>query len=141
MASIVMMIGGALVNALAFTGGNYLFSMFDKSGALAESKRHNAALEKLSQEQASFNIKRAENLDWLNAQNARKQKAVNEVYSVNSAFNEYKKLYGAEPSLPHPNLKNPELEYTPSNEQKNYELLVAGAGAAATVVTAVNLIK
>ena len=133
MATIVMMVGGALVNALAFTGGNYLFSMFDKNGAAAESKRHNAALEKFSQEQADFNIKRAKNLDWLNTQNARKQRATNELYSVNSAFNEYKKIYGAAPAFPHPNLKAPQLEYTPSDEQKKYELIFTGVGTAASV--------
>ena len=31
MAAIGMMIGGAIVNALAFTGGNYLFSFFGRS--------------------------------------------------------------------------------------------------------------
>ena len=114
-----MMITGAVVNALAFTGGNYLFSMVNKNDAAAEAKRHNAALEKFSQEQADFNIKRAKNLDWLNEQNSRKQEATNELYSVNSAFDVYKKLYGSAPELPHPNLQSPELDYTPSDDQKS----------------------
>jgi len=45
MAAIGMMIGGAVVNALAFTGGNYLSSMFEKSGeAEEERKRHDLAI-------------------------------------------------------------------------------------------------
>ena len=40
MAAIGMMVGGALVNALAFTGSNYLFSSLSSS---EERKRHNLA--------------------------------------------------------------------------------------------------
>ena len=60
MATIGMMIGGAVVNALAFTGGNYLFSMLGRSGeAEKERKRHNMAIEALQH-------KRQLRLDYLN---------------------------------------------------------------------------
>jgi len=49
MAAIGMMIGGAVVNALAFTGGNYLFSMIGKSGE-AEKER------KLSSSSSGLNL-------------------------------------------------------------------------------------
>lgn len=134
MATVIMMVAGAVVNALAFTGGNYLFSMIDKNGASAEAKRHNAALEKLSQEQADYNIKRAKNLDWLNTQNARKQDATNELYSVNDAFDTYKKLYGQEPTeMPHQDLREPKLDYTPSDQQKMYENAFTTIGTIASV--------
>ena len=48
MATIAMMVGGALVNAFAFTGGNYLFSMLrghDESARI-EQARHNEAMER-----------------------------------------------------------------------------------------------
>jgi hypothetical protein len=129
-----MMVGGAIINSIAFTGGNYLFSLMDKNGAQQEAKRHNAAMEKFSKDQVEYNIKRAKNQDWLNAQAARKQEATNELYSVNSAFDQYKKLYGDPPKeLPHPNLKAPALEYTPSEDQKRYEMLFVGAGTTAAV--------
>lgn len=133
MASVLMMVGGAIINSIAFTGGNYLFSMMDKNGAQAESKRHNAAVEKLNAEQADYNIKRAKNQDWLNTEIARKQEATNELYSVNSAFGKYKELYGKEPEVPHPVLKEPEFDYTPSDEQKRYENMFTGAATVATV--------
>ena len=141
MASVVMMVAGAVINAVAFTGGNYLFSMIDKNGAQAEAQRHNAAIEKLNREQTDYNIKRSKNLDWLNAQNARKQEATNELYSVNSAFDTYKKLYGQEPALPHPNLQEPTLDYIPSDEQQKYETVFVGVGTAASVVGAVATFK
>ena len=40
MASIAMLLGGAAVNALAFSGSNYLFSMLRSSGIDEERKRH-----------------------------------------------------------------------------------------------------
>ena len=133
MATIAMMIGGAIVNAVAFTGGNYLFSMANKSGAQEEAKRHNAAIEKLNKEQTDYNIKRAKNQDWLNTEISRKQEATNEIYSVNSAFDKYKELFGQDPPVPHPDLREPELDYTPSDDQKHYEKVFLGAATTATV--------
>ena len=49
MASIAMMIGGALVNALAFTGSNFLFGQLSKDRVDAERKRDDLDFEQLSQ--------------------------------------------------------------------------------------------
>ena len=46
-AAIGMMFGGALVNALAFSGSNYFFSKLDKGDADEEQKRHDKAVEQL----------------------------------------------------------------------------------------------
>ena len=43
MVSIGFLIGGALVNALAFTGSNYLFSSLSKESIDKERKRHDKA--------------------------------------------------------------------------------------------------
>ena len=59
-----MMVGGVVVNALAFTGGNYLFSMMRDNQAVDEQKKHNAAVEKLEKEKQEHEIKREKNLAW-----------------------------------------------------------------------------
>ena len=46
MASLLFTVGGAVVNALAFSGNNYFFSRLTDHGA-EERKRHDLALEKL----------------------------------------------------------------------------------------------
>ena len=47
MASVPILIGGVLANALAFTGSSYLFYRLSVDNNDAERKRHNAAIEKL----------------------------------------------------------------------------------------------
>ena len=47
MASIGFLIGRALVNALAFTGSNFLFSSLSKESINKEGKRHDKAIEDL----------------------------------------------------------------------------------------------
>ena len=47
MASIAMLIGGALANALAFTGSSSLSHRLSADNIDAERKRHDAAIEKL----------------------------------------------------------------------------------------------
>jgi len=69
MAAIGMMVGGAVVNALAFSGGNYLFSMFGKSGeAEKERKRHDLAIEAIQRAESEYQHKRQLRLGYLNRQ-------------------------------------------------------------------------
>ena len=60
MASIVMLMGGALANALAFTGSSYLFHRLSADNIDAERKRHNAAIEALQKVQIEWAHKRQE---------------------------------------------------------------------------------
>ena len=45
MVNVAMLIGGALVNALAFTGSSYLFHRLSADNINAKRKRHDAAIE------------------------------------------------------------------------------------------------
>ena len=47
MANVAMLIGGALANALAFTGSSYLFPRLSKDSIDKERKRHDLAIERL----------------------------------------------------------------------------------------------
>ena len=57
MASVVMLIGGALANALAFTGSSYLFHRLSADNIDAERIRHDAAIEKLQKAQIEWTHK------------------------------------------------------------------------------------
>jgi len=64
-----MMIGGAVVNAIAFTGGNYLFSLLGRRDeAEKERKRHDLAIEALQRAESEYQHKRRLRLDYLNQQ-------------------------------------------------------------------------
>ena len=62
MAGIVAMIGGALVNSLAFSGSNYMFSKLSNHGA-GERKRHNEAIE--NYKKIEIVGLRKDNKDWI----------------------------------------------------------------------------
>ena len=54
MASLLFTIGGAVVNALAFSGNNFVFSRLTHHGA-EERKIHDLALEKLQRARDEWN--------------------------------------------------------------------------------------
>ena len=54
MASLLFTIGGAVVNALAFSGTNFVFSRLTDHGE-EERKRHDLALEKLQKAKDEWN--------------------------------------------------------------------------------------
>ena len=54
MASIVMLIGGALANALAFTGSSNLFSRLSKDSVDKERKRNDLAIEQVQKVQVEW---------------------------------------------------------------------------------------
>ena len=62
MASVAMLVGGALVNALAFSGSNYLFSLVRRSGIDEERKRHDKAIDQLEVAQGESSRKCTERL-------------------------------------------------------------------------------
>ena len=75
MASIGFLIGGALINALAFSGSNFLFSSPSKESIEKEQKRHGKAIEDLQRAQMEWARKRQERLDYINNQIMKQRKA------------------------------------------------------------------
>ena len=138
MAAIGMMIGGAVVNALAFTGGNYLFSMLGRSNeAEKERKRHDMAIEEHQRAESEYQHKRQLRLDYLNQQLRAEQHSTQVFEDVDAAAREYwlvtggdqekldkSPVAGAEPSF--------NEYYMPSTAQKEYELLFITGGLALT---------
>ena len=60
MASIGFLIGGALINALAFSGSNFLFSSLSKESIEKERKRHDKTIGHLQRAQMEWARKRQE---------------------------------------------------------------------------------
>jgi len=82
MANIGFMVGLALVNALAFTGGNFIFSLANKHRFMDEVKRHNKAMEELSKKRNEWTKQKRELLK-------REQKSVGDFKNVSYAAELY----------------------------------------------------
>ena len=101
MASIAILIGGALANALAFTGSSCLFHRLSADDIDAERKRHNAAIEALQKAQVEWAHKRQERIDFINIQLRLERKAETKFTELNDAMREYHEVFSHElPPLP-----------------------------------------
>jgi len=133
MATIALLVGGAIVNALAFSGSNYLFSMLRSRDTGEEQKRHDLAIEQTQEAQAAWSKRRSERLDWINEQLRREKHAVNTFDDVEEAEREYYIATGRTLAPdPYPQLSD---YYTPSADQKDRELIFVALG-----MTAVGLV-
>lgn len=112
-----MMIGGAVVNALAFSGSSYLFSSM--GGANEERKRHDEAVEKLNTAHEAWTKRRTLRLDWENEQ-ARKVKQAGDEFKTGSYASE-EAFRATEPPVAGSEPKLSDF-YTPSDEQRDREI-------------------
>ena len=65
MASVAMLIGGALANALAFTGSSYLFHRLSANNIDSERARHDAVTEQLQAAQIEWTHKQQQQIDFI----------------------------------------------------------------------------
>ena len=114
MANVATLIGGALANALAFTGSSYLFHRLSADNIDAKRKRHDSAIEALQKAQIEWTL-------IINNQLRLERKAETKFTELNEAMREYHEVFGHElPPLP----REPVLSdfYTPTDEQHYREL-------------------
>ena len=140
MATVALMVGGTLVNALAFSGSNYLFSMLGHSGLAEERKRHDLAVEQLQAYQAAWSRRRIERLDWINEELRHQHHAVQTFHDVSAAMHEYARVTGKtlDPLGPRPRLSD---FYTPSSDQKDREIAFVVLGMAVTGLVAYKIAR
>ena len=91
-----MLIGGALANALAFTGSSYLFHRLSSDNIDAERKRHDAAIEKLQAAKIEWAHKWQQQIDFINNQLRLERKAETKFTELNDAMREYHEVFGHE---------------------------------------------
>ena len=132
MATVAIVVGGAILNAATFIRGNYLAKALGGSNDATpdEKKRHDKALEDYQAAYAKYNCQRTQLLDWIQTNEQIKAQAKLNFTNTDYAF----KLY----NQAHPNrlmapLKEPKFSdfYQPSEQQKKGELVFLGAGSLA----------
>ena len=115
MASIAIMLGGAIINAAAFNGGNYLakaLSGDSSNAALAEKVRHDKVLEAYQKAYEKWQKDHTDLLDWIAVQDREKDKARYDFQDTEQALALYNQTHRAKVALS----KEPEFSdyYKPS---------------------------
>ena len=125
MASLAIIAGSALINALAFSGTNAAFSLLGDHGK-TEMKRHNLAVERLSKATEEYNKERQQRLDFISKTMREQRHAQKTFGDLTVAMQEYHEVTGQQlPPLRDP----PKLSdfYSPSRQRKDAEIaLVVG---------------
>ena len=126
MATLAMMAGGALVNALAFSGTNAAFSLLGDHGG-TERKRHNLAVERLSKAREEYNKERQQRLGLINKALSDQRHAEHTFRGLDDAIREYYKV--THQHLP-PLRDEPKLSdfYNPSRQRKDAEIALVVGG-------------
>ena len=92
MASVLFTIGGAVLNALAFSGTNFVFSRLTDHGA-EERRRHDLALEKLQRARDEWNRDRMKRLDLINKRLRERNEVRAYIKNVDEATLEYYHIF------------------------------------------------
>ena len=139
MASLLAIGASAAINALAFSGTNYVFSKFSDHGE-TERKRHDLALEELQRDRDAWNKERTERLDFINKRLRERNESRAYLRDFDSAMLEYYRVFGSKLK---PLRQKPQLSdfYNPSDKQKNGELLFILAGTAISTIIVLKYIK
>ena len=131
MATIGIIVGGAIANAVAFTGGNAIYrAVQGGSNPEKERKRHDEAIEALNKATVEWNEKRQKSLDFINRRLRREGRSEKDFNDVDEALLLYNRTHQDRVALDH----RPTLAdfYQPSESQKNSEyVFIAGSVATA----------
>ena len=92
MESLLFTVGGAVVNALVFSGTNYIFSRLTDHG-VEERKRHDLALEKLQRTRDEWDRYRMKQLDFINKRLREINEARAYINNVDEAIVEYYRVF------------------------------------------------
>ena len=129
MASIALMIGGAIINATTFVGGSYLAKYLSGSSDSDEEKRrHDLAVEKYQKEYEECEENRAKLNDWIMTNDRIKDEAKENFKNTDYALKLYNKIHQDDLSLRETQFSD---FYQPSAQRKQGEIIYVGASALA----------
>ena len=129
MASIAIMIGGAILNATTFVGGSYLAKYLSGGNSDAERKRHDLALEKYEKDYQVWQKSRQRVMDWYSQRRDKENIAARDLSNTDEALKLYNRVHEA---VDQPQItlgKEPDFNnyYKPSDSQKTGEIMYVSA--------------
>ena len=130
MASIAIMIGGAILNATTFVGGSYLAKYMSGDDLGAERKRHDLALEKYERDYQTWQKSRQRVMDWYSQRRDEQDIAAQDLSNTDEALKLYNRVHEAvnQPQITLGNEPNFSNYYKPSDSQKTGEIVYVSAG-------------
>ena len=140
MASIAIVIGGAVLNATSFIGGNYLagyLSGDDKAQAEKERERHDHALEKYNEAIERFREGQEKLQDFIAENDRLKHQTSQNLVNVDNALKLYNQTHNEKIVLKEPQMSD---YYSPSNQQITAEIMYVGGDALVLGYTASRLV-
>ncbi len=120
--AVIGIIGSAIVNAFAFTGGGYLFRHLDKNSSIEEQKRHNLATEKLNEKTVKYNEMKSKYLNYINSELYKQNISHRDFQNTDEAMRLYNSFTNTE-KLYLPTIPKLSDYYIPSDEQNKYEII------------------
>ena len=126
MASIAIMIGGAILNATTFVGGSYLAKYMSGDDFGKERKRHDLALEKYERDYQTWQKSRQRVMDWYSQRRDEQDIAARDLSNTDEALKLYNKVHSEDRiEVNEPNFND---YYKPSSDQKTGEIVYVSAG-------------
>ena len=139
MASLLFIIGGAVVNSLVSGGTNFIFSMLTDHGA-EKRKRHDLALKKLQRVRDEWNKDQMKRLDSINRRLREKNEAIAYINNVDEAMLEYYQVFAKQIRSSPPESQLSDF-YHQSEDEENGELLFVAVGTGVGTYTLYKYLK
>ena len=114
------LIGSAVVQSLAFAGGNWLFKQFDPDNHAKEQKRHDLALEKYTRERNTFFEEETRRKDKMAKLAQEKEAAKDDFTRTNRLFEQLAQLQKEQKNAVEPSFDD---YYEESDEFKKYQMV------------------
>ena len=138
MASIAIMIGGAILNTTTFVGGSYLAKYMSGSNVDAEKKRHDLVLETYERDYQVWQKGRQRVMDWYSQRRDKEEIAAHDMGNTDEALKLYNRVHEA---VDQPQIslgKEPSWGeyYKPSSSQKTGEIVYVAGGMLGVVYLA-----
>ena len=131
--AVVAVVATAVVNAVAFSGSNYIFSHFDKTAASDDARKRQEAIDKYNRERDAYNENLRLRNEFLNSRKQQEADSEKTFSDVTSDLSEYYKISGLSDEYFD---NKPKFDYKPSDVQAELELGFQLVGTVCAVIGA-----
>ena len=118
--AVVAVVATAVVNAVAFSGSNYIFSHFDKTTASDDARKRQEAIDKYNRERDAYNENLRLRNEFLNSRKQQEADSEKTFSDVTSDLIEYYKISGLSDEYFD---NKPKFDYKPSDLELGFQLV------------------